>query len=124
MTATLRQFFDEPINTPKPAPCEPKKSRPVSRPPKPTTDIKLWLKSNGPRDRAEVNDLRQCLYHRKSYGCYTLEGGFLDRFTVKGRTSSLLIVSDRARHYLLRQICVLVGTDRIRDSYSRKSRHR
>jgi len=121
MSATLEQFFDEPFTAPiAPKPANAKLEK---QPAKATTDIHLWLKSNRPRDRTHVTALRQSLYQRRSHGGYIVEVVSDDRFKVTGRTSTLLIVSDRARHYLLRQLCKLLGTDHIRDCYARKTRH-
>jgi hypothetical protein len=121
MTATLEQFFDEPITAPI-APKPAKANREIP-PAKATTDIHLWLKSNCPRDLPDVTALRQSLYQRRSHGGYIVEVVSDERFKVTGRTSTLLIVSDKARHYLLRQLCKLLGSDRIRDCYARKTRH-
>jgi hypothetical protein len=76
----------------------------------PTTDIKAWLTDNDPRDYAELKALRKALYSRQSYGNFVItqhSNTWADeqRFTVAGRNSSLLIVSDKSRHFLLGTLC-------------------
>jgi hypothetical protein len=65
MTATLAGIlYDEPVETAQPA----KQSKPGGNRRNarfaggPTTDIKEWLAENGPRDYAELTDLRKALY--------------------------------------------------------------
>jgi hypothetical protein len=116
MTATLAGIlYDEPVETAQPA----KQSKPGGNRRNarfaggPTTDIKEWLAENGPRDYAELTDLRKALYSRRTNGQFvvkhhgeTLAGE--ERFTVTGRESPLLIVSNKSRHYLLRTLCRMV----------------
>ena len=110
MTATLAGIlYDEPVEIAQPA----KQSKPERNQRSarfaggPTTDIKEWLTENGPRDYAELTDLRKALYSRRTNGQFvvkhhgeTLAGE--ERFTVTGRESPLLIVSNKSRHYRYR----------------------
>ena len=116
MTATLAGIlYDEPVETAPPA----DKPKPIRNKRNdrfaggPTTDIKQWLSENGPRNYDELADLRKALYSRRTNGQFvvrhhgeTLAGE--QRFTVTGRESPLLIVSNRSRHYLLRTLCRMV----------------
>lgn len=77
---------------------------------RPTTDIKEWLSGNAPQDYAELQELRKALYARRTHGRFVVkEVGFThageEKFTVTGRASSLLIVSNKSRHFLLRALC-------------------
>jgi hypothetical protein len=110
MGATLEKFLEEPTTDVTP---EAKKPKPVQRS-RPNTDIELWLARNGPTNFSELTDLRQSLYHRRTHGSFRVSAHEGDRFTVTGRTSSLLIVSDKARHYLLWTLRKMIGTDRRR----------
>jgi len=76
----------------------------------PSTDINQWLSENGPRDAAELSDLRQALYSRRTQGNFIIKQGRPtlageERFLVTGRASPLLIVSNKSRHFLLRTLC-------------------
>src|SRR3954452_21533022 len=64
-------------------------------------DIALWLKSNAPLSFQQLTDLRYCLYHRCGRADFTVKKWDQDEFTLTGRRSSLHIVSNQARHYLL-----------------------
>jgi hypothetical protein len=80
-------------------------------------DVKLWLSKNGPRSYTELTELRKALYSRRTRGGFVIEhkGETLageERFTVTGRESSLLIVSDKSRHFLLRTLCHMVNSER------------
>jgi hypothetical protein len=106
MTATLAHYFDEFVNTtqePQQLPVKPL----VQRQFQPDTDIKRWLTSNAPRNRQELMDLRYCLYHRGSRAGFKVKKSSRDYFTLTGRTSSLLIVSNKARRFLLWQLRIL-----------------
>jgi hypothetical protein len=111
MGATLDEFFDQPVESH--VVLESSKTK-RKRPLRPTTDIELWLTTNGPRTYPELTDLRQSLYRQRTHGGFTISTVSGDRFKVTGRTSSLLIVSDKARHYLLWMLCKMIGTDRRR----------
>jgi hypothetical protein len=118
MIATLAGIlYDEPI----PAPRSAKQTKPDRNKRNgrfaggPTTDIKAWLSENGPQNYDELTQLRKALYSRRTHGGYvvkqyseTLSGE--ERFTVTGRTSPLLIVSNKSRHFLLRTLCRMLGT--------------
>lgn len=76
----------------------------------PATDIKAWLTDNGPRNYEELKELRRALYTRDTYGRFAITHHSSSRsgeprFSVAGRESRLLIVSDKSRHYLLRTLC-------------------
>jgi hypothetical protein len=76
MTATLAGIlYDEPIEAARPAEQpKPKRNRQTSRRAGgPTTDIKLWLSENGPRDYDELTDLRKALYARRTEGQYIIK---------------------------------------------------
>lgn len=75
-----------------------------------TMDILEWLKDNGPRDYPELKHLRHALYRRTTQLGYSVRYDIestdeYPRFVITGRTGSLLIVSDKARHFLLRTLC-------------------
>jgi hypothetical protein len=116
MTATLAGIlYDEPAETAQPAKqSKPDRNRRNARfAGGPTTDIKEWLAENGPRDYAELIDLRRALYSRRTHGNFVIRHGGRtiageERFTVTGRESALLIVSNKSRHYLLRTLCRMV----------------
>jgi hypothetical protein len=116
MTATLAGIlYDEPVQTahpPKQSNSD-RKKRNARFSGGPTTDIREWLAENGPRDYAELTDLRRALYSRRTHGNFVIRHGGRtiageERFTVTGRESALLIVSNKSRHYLLRTLCRMV----------------
>src|SRR5216683_984468 len=73
-----------------------------------TKNIPFWLSNNSPRNWEELKRLRYCLYHRCSRGEFTIKRSRdKNLFTVVGREGSLLIVTNKARRYLLRQLRVL-----------------
>jgi hypothetical protein len=76
----------------------------------PTTDINAWLADNGPRNCGELKELRRALYSRETYGSFAITHRCSSRsgeprFSVAGREGSLLVVSDKSRHFLLRTLC-------------------
>jgi hypothetical protein len=95
---------DDPNKSKKQTPNQKKPQRPIT-----TTDIVAWLELNAPGSAACLKDLRLALYQRRDQGNYAIEeyGGYGDRFVVVGPCSSLLIVSEKARHFLLRSLCRL-----------------
>jgi hypothetical protein len=110
MTATLAGIlYDEEPEAPKPA--RKPKPNPTDRfDGGPSTDIKAWLAANGPRNYDELTELRRALYKRDTYGNVTIKRhsnswSGEQRFSVVGRESSLLIISDKSRHFLLRTLC-------------------
>jgi hypothetical protein len=105
MSATLDFLFDDTAARPKP-------SLQHAPPAKPTTDIVQWLKQNTPQDYADLQNLRKALYSRRTHDrfvvrcCGETYAGE-EKFTVATERSSLLIVSNKSRHYLLRTLCRL-----------------
>lgn len=67
----------------------------------PDKDIDLWLKHNAPLTYEQLADIRYTLYHRCSRVDFVVTKKCDDEFTLTGRHSSLRVISDRARHYLL-----------------------
>jgi hypothetical protein len=95
---------------------DPKRDRPSTPAPRKnqtaSTDIMEWLRENDPEDVYDLRDLRRALYSLSNHGIYRVVMHGLTRdgeqkFTVRGRASPLLIVSDKSRHYLLRVLCRL-----------------
>jgi hypothetical protein len=75
-----------------------------------STDTDTWLRNNRPNSPEELTALRNALDGRRSCGHYrivaagsTLRGQ--ERFKLAGSIDAVLIVSDKARHYLLRKLC-------------------
>jgi hypothetical protein len=98
-------FGDEPQPIPPPPPPE-SEAKPIS------TDILEWLGENEPEDVYDLRDLRRALYSLKNHGIYRIRTrgltyGGEQKFTVKGRGSTLLIVGNISRHFLLRTLCRL-----------------
>ena len=110
MSATLTDYFDE-LKTLDEfiAAPEARQSKPPSRTIKhpPETDIAFWLRGNAPLTFLELGDLRYCLYHRCSRADYTVTKTDKDDFDLRGRNSSLHIVSNKARRFLLWKLRIL-----------------
>lgn len=77
-----------------------------------STDVLEWLKQNEPANFLELMDLRKALYARRTAGkcrvrlCgLTLMGE--QKLLLTGPASAVLILSDKARHFLLRTLCRL-----------------
>jgi|SRR4051794_20288371 hypothetical protein len=70
-------------------------------------DIALWLKSNAPLSFQQLADLRYCLYHRCGRADFTVNKRDEDEFTLTGRQSSVRIINNQARHYLLWRLRLL-----------------
>src|SRR3954453_18559726 len=70
-------------------------------------DIELWLKSNAPLSFQQLADLRYCLYHRCDRADFTVYKRDEDEFTLTGRRSSVHIINNQARHYLLWRLRLL-----------------
>lgn len=72
-----------------------------------TTDIKQWLASNAPASDKDLKDIRLALYQGRCCGHYAIEpyGKYGDQLLLTGPLGSLLIVSNKARHFLLRSLC-------------------
>ena len=73
----------------------------------PDRDIDLWLKHNAPLTYEQLADIRYTLYHRCSRADFVVTKRCDDEFTLTGRRSSLRVISDRARHYLLWKLRLL-----------------
>jgi hypothetical protein len=117
MATTFRDLWDGSIRTYEPDKTKTKKPKQNRQNDRyaggPSTDIKQWLSDNGPRDYAELTDLRNALYSRRTHGIFVIKHGSPtlageERFLVTGRTSPLLIVSNKSRHFLLRTLCRMV----------------
>jgi len=80
-----------------------------AKPPKfpPDRDIELWLKHNAPLTFQQLADIRYSLYHRCSRADYTATKKIGDQFDLTGRHSTLRIINDGARHYLLWRLRLL-----------------
>ena len=111
MNSTLADHFEElePANDKPPASRQPKsKSLATQKPRSDGTDIHLWVSKNAPRIPQELQDLRYTLYHR----CSRAEFKVSDKqdknmFVLSGRQSSLQIVSNKARRYVLWRLRIL-----------------
>lgn len=76
------------------------------------TDLIAWLRQNEPNDFAELMDLRRALYSLQSKGKYQIELRGMtqageQKMKLTGPESSVMIVSNKSRHYLLRVLCRL-----------------
>ena len=72
------------------------------------TDIPLWLSNNAPRNVEELKAVRYTLYHRCSSAEFKVsEKQDNDNFVLSGRQGSVLIVSNKARRYLLWKLRIL-----------------
>lgn len=74
------------------------------------TDVLEWLRQNEPADFAELMDLRKSLYARRTKGKYRIRLAGLtsvgeQKMLLTGPASAVLIISDKARHFLLRTLC-------------------
>jgi hypothetical protein len=74
---------------------------------RPETDIVLWLTNNAPATFQELVDLRYSLYHRCSRASFSIKRWDKDDFKLTGRHSSLHIVSNQARRFVLWKLRVL-----------------
>ena len=109
MKATLADDFDEfePASVRPPAP-KPKCKTLAQKPRPERTDIHLWLSKNSPRNVLELLDIRYTLYHRCSRSEFKVsEKQDDDNFVLSGRNTSVQIVSNKARRYLLRRLRIL-----------------
>ena len=72
------------------------------------TNLHLWLSNNVPRDVEELKAVRYTLYHRCSRADFRVtEKQDDDDFKLSGRQSSVHIVSNKARRYLLWKLRIL-----------------
>src|SRR3954451_12539762 len=71
-------------------------------------NIPFWLGNNSPRTWDELKRLRYCLYHRCSHGEFTVKrSSHKDFFTLVGRKGSLLLITNKARRFLLWRLRLL-----------------
>jgi len=81
------------------------------------TDVLEWLQLNKPQTYKELMDLRRALYARRTTGKYRIRlGGQTSlgqqKIRLTGPASAVLILSDKARHLLLRTLCRLRRSER------------
>jgi hypothetical protein len=109
MDANLSEYFDELPRSEQLTVPEGRQSKQAARKARyrPQTDIVLWLAGNAPANFQELANLRYCLYHRCSRSGFAVKRWDEDDFKLSGRSSSLHIVSNRARRYLLWKLRVL-----------------
>jgi hypothetical protein len=74
------------------------------------TDILVWLSENEPNTFEELMDLRRALYAKKTQGQYQIRVGGLtaqgeQKILLVGPAGPLLVLSNKARHFLLRNLC-------------------
>jgi hypothetical protein len=102
MNARLADYFDEfePANA-KPAP-QPTNNTIAKQTRSQKIDLPLWLSNNAPRNVEELKAVRYTLYHRCSRSEFKVsKKQDNETFVLSGRQSSVLIVSNKARRYLL-----------------------
>jgi hypothetical protein len=132
MNATLEDYFEEfelTTNAKPPASSPQPKSTTLAQTPRflaqmprhERTDISLWLAKNAPFNVQELQDVRYTLYHRCSRAEFKVsQKQDKNIFVLSGLDSSLKIVSNKARRYLLWRLRILareqewVGRSRIR----------
>ena len=118
-----RSLWDEPEDSSfipliaRPAPLEPRKTYRQRYPGSLPTDVLEWLQLNKPQSFDELMDLRRALYARRTTGQYRIRLGGLtltgeQKMLLTGPTSAVLILSDKARHFLLRTLCRLRKSER------------
>ncbi|WP_143273879.1 hypothetical protein [Bradyrhizobium canariense] len=118
-----RSLWDEPGDSPCPpptaqaAPPERRKSYRQRYPDSLPIDVLEWLQLNKPQSYEELMDLRRALYARRTTGVYRIRLGGLtllgeQKILLTGRASAVLILSDKARHFLLRTLCRLRKSER------------
>jgi hypothetical protein len=106
METTFATPLDEPARSTKQPKQRPKKPKTLGGF-QPDEDIHLWLRSNAPGNWQELKDLRYCLYHRCSRAGFKVNRSTKDHFKLTGRASSVIVVSNNARRYLLWQLRLL-----------------
>ncbi|MGF6311897.1 hypothetical protein ABIB82_005874 [Bradyrhizobium sp. i1.8.4] len=77
-----------------------------------STDVIEWLKQNEPANFLELMDLRKALYARRTTGKYRVRLCGLNlmgeqKLLLTGPAGAVLILSEKARHLLLRTLCRL-----------------
>jgi hypothetical protein len=73
----------------------------------PDEDIELWLKHNAPVTFQQLADIRYSLYHHCSRADFTITNVSDDEFDLTGRHSTLRVISNDARKYLLWKLRLL-----------------
>lgn len=122
-TTKSRSLWDEPENSSSPPPAaqpakpEGRKSYRQRYPESLPTDVLEWLQLNKPQTYEELMDLRRALYARRTTGKYRIRLGGLtslgeQKMLLTGPASAVLILSDKARHFLLRTLCRLRKSER------------
>jgi hypothetical protein len=108
MNTRLADYLDEfELANVKPAP-QPRNNTLAKQTPSKKTDIPLWLSNNAPRNVEELKAIRYTLYHRCSRAEFTVsEKQDGETFVLSGRQGSVLIVSNKARRYLLWKLRIL-----------------
>ena len=113
MTVRLDFWGREIPNEPPAPPTKKKYRKPVQQQyGRESIDIEAWLRSNRPANEADLKNLRTALYERRNCGRYTVQSAGdssrgEQRFRLTGPESVVLIVSEKARHFLLRKLCRL-----------------
>ena len=74
-----------------------------------STDIIGWLRENAPQDYRELKTLRRALYTRETNGHWIIEPRGQtafgeEKFVLIGRVAAVLFVSNKSRHFLLRNL--------------------
>jgi hypothetical protein len=74
-----------------------------------STDILGWLRENAPQDYSELKTLRRALYTRETNGHWIIEPRGQtafgeEKFVLIGRVGAVLFVSNKSRHFLLRNL--------------------
>ncbi|MCP1774733.1 hypothetical protein J2R91_001245 [Bradyrhizobium japonicum] len=73
----------------------------------PDEDINLWLKHNAPRSFEQLADIRYVLYHRCTRNSFAVGQVSGDQFSLIGPYSTLFVISETARRYLLWKLRLL-----------------
>jgi hypothetical protein len=73
------------------------------------TDLLQWLRENEPTDYGELQTLRRALYTRETIGHWIIRprtntAAGEERFVLVGRVSEVLLLSNKSRHFLLRNL--------------------
>jgi len=107
MEISMNSFEEFEPATVKPA-LQPTNDSIAKQTPSEKTDIPLWLSNNAPRNVEELRAVRYTLYHRCSRAEFKVsEKQDADTFVLSGRNSSVHIVSNKARRYLLWKLRIL-----------------
>ena len=74
-----------------------------------STDIEAWLRKNRPDTSNQLKDLRTTLYQRRDCGAYAVQTAgetymSEQRLRLTGPQSTVLIVSEKARYFLLEKL--------------------